>query len=136
MTFLAFLTWSFTSLMWGFAFLASLCFPDVIVEKNRMSLLVTLLLDRQRAHNKSIIHVINRKSEFLKNMPTSSVFNDLVSPYDLYGRYDKVESENPDKKPIDIMYDTCCLVNFEVNIFYGSKIFLFINIIFNRYNAT
>jgi hypothetical protein len=53
-----------------------------------MCLLVTLLLDRERAHNKSIIHVINRKSEFIKNMPTSSVFNDLALPYDLYGKYD------------------------------------------------
>jgi hypothetical protein len=28
-----------------------------------MSLLETLLLDREKVHNKSIIHVINRKSE-------------------------------------------------------------------------
>jgi hypothetical protein len=35
----------------------------IIVEKNKMSLLITLLLNRERAHNKSIIHVINRKSK-------------------------------------------------------------------------
>jgi hypothetical protein len=59
-----------------------------------MSLLVTLLLDRERAHDKSIIHVINRKSDFLKNMSTSSVFNDLVLQYDLYGKYDNYLNYN------------------------------------------
>jgi hypothetical protein len=58
-----------------------------------MSLLVTLLLDRERAHNKSIIHAINRKSEFIKNKPTSSVINDLVSTYDLYGKYDRYRNK-------------------------------------------
>jgi hypothetical protein len=53
-----------------------------------MSLLVTLLLDRERAHN-----LINRKSEFIKNMSTSSVFNDLVSSYDLYGKYDTIDGQ-------------------------------------------
>jgi hypothetical protein len=64
----------------------------ITVEKNRMSLLVTLLLNRERAHNKSIIHVINRKSEFIKNIPTSSLFNDFVSSYDLYGKYDTLSA--------------------------------------------